>query len=111
MDSSLPSPPEAGCPAGRAGRSAGSRSPPRPGTRSPGTALLPSSPRSAGETRLQEPRRALALSGFARHGDLRVKQHGDEGVDTKETAGILNDHKAFLPVPLSERTKHQLEKP
>lgn len=44
-DSSLPSPPEAGCPAGRAGRSAGSRSPPRPGTRIPGTALLPRSPR------------------------------------------------------------------
>lgn len=71
-DSSLPWPPEAGCPAGRAGRSAGSRSPPHPGTRIPGTALLPSSPRSAGETQ-----KASALSGFARHGDLQVERHKD----------------------------------
>lgn len=45
VGSSLPWPPEAGCPAGRADRSAGSRSPPHPGTRIPGTALPPSSPR------------------------------------------------------------------
>lgn len=45
VGSSLPSPPEAGCPSGRAGRSAGSRSPRHPGTRIPGMALLPRSPR------------------------------------------------------------------
>lgn len=58
--SSVPWPPGAGCPAGRAGRSAGSRSPPHPGTRTPGTAPLPSSPRPAGGTRLQK-------ASFARH--------------------------------------------
>lgn len=101
VGSSLPWSPEAGCPVGRAGRSAGSRSPPRPGTGTPGTALLPRSARSAGETRLQN---ASAPSALARHGDLRAKRH------RRETAGILNAHKALLPVPLPERTKHQLEK-
>lgn len=104
--SSRPGPPEPGCRAGRAGRSAGSRSPPHPGTRSLGTALPARSGRSAEGTRHgqgQPPRRLCAKRfGHARRalGKLQGYTSASRKLDTSGTASAPRPAEVGLCAPV-----------